>query len=222
MPVMPMFPLGSVLLPGAPLSLHVFEPRYRALVRDCLSAPEPEFGVVMIERGSEVGGGDQRAAVGTVARMVQVAELDDGRFAVICIGTRRIRVVSWLPDDPYPIAQVEEWPDEWSGRVEAEGAFWSQADGIGRRIRRAAALANELGDVTGDLAGAGVVDPAGDVVGTSYLLAAMSLAGPADLAALLAASGPVARLDRLEQVIGDIEALLQFRLAHDDPTPFET
>jgi Lon protease-like protein len=130
--------------------------------------------------------------------------------------------VSWLPDDPYPIANVEEWPDEWSGGAGAEAAFWRAADGIGRRIRRAAALANELGDVTGDLASAGIVDPTGDVVGTSYLLAAMSLAGPADLSALLAASGPVARVDRLEQVIGDIEALLQFRLARDDPSPFDT
>ena len=60
MAVLPMFPLGTVLLPGAVLPLHVFEPRYRQLVQDCL-AGEPEFGVVLIERGSEVGGGDQRA-----------------------------------------------------------------------------------------------------------------------------------------------------------------
>src|SRR5215204_4326060 len=100
MAVLPMFPLGSVLLPGAVLPLHVFEDRYRELVRDCLAAPEHEFGVTMIERGSEVGGGDQRSNVGTVARMAQVAELADGRYALVCIGTRRIRVVAWLPDDP--------------------------------------------------------------------------------------------------------------------------
>lgn len=58
MAVMPMFPLGTVLLPGAILPLHVFEPRYQQLVRDCLDAPEHEFGVVLIDRGSEVGGGD--------------------------------------------------------------------------------------------------------------------------------------------------------------------
>ena len=53
-----MFPLGSVLLPGDVLPLHVFEQRYRALIRRCLTDPEPEFGVVLIDRGHEVGGGD--------------------------------------------------------------------------------------------------------------------------------------------------------------------
>ena len=92
MAVMPMFPLGSVLLPNGVLSLHVFEPRYRALVTDCVAAEHHEFGVVLIDRGSEVGGGDVRRQVGTVARMVQVAEVDDGRFAVIAVGVARIRV----------------------------------------------------------------------------------------------------------------------------------
>ena len=66
----------------------------------------------MIERGWEVGGGDQRADVGVVARMVQVDALDDGRYAVVAVGTRRIRVNAWLPDDPYPLADVDDWPDE--------------------------------------------------------------------------------------------------------------
>ena len=76
-----MFPLGSVLFPSAYLPLHVFEERYRQLVRDCL-AGNGEFGVVLIERGSEVGGGDVRTEVGTVARIVEVTEFDDGRFAL--------------------------------------------------------------------------------------------------------------------------------------------
>src|SRR5215211_6757601 len=86
MAVMPMFPLGTVLLPGGVLPLHVFEPRYRQLVVDCLAddTGDPEFGVTLIERGWEVGGGDQRADVG---------------------------VVAWLPDDPYPLADVDDWPD---------------------------------------------------------------------------------------------------------------
>ena len=107
---MPMFPLGHVLLPTVYLPLHVFEPRYRELVRVCLDG-EHEFGVVLIARGSEVGGGDQRLAVGTVARIVEAAELPDGRWALGTIGTRRIRVREWLTDDPYPMADVEEWPE---------------------------------------------------------------------------------------------------------------
>ena len=63
-----MFPLGSVLLPSMVLPLHVFEPRYRALVRDVLDG-DGEFGVCLISRGHEVGGDDVRTDVGTVARV---------------------------------------------------------------------------------------------------------------------------------------------------------
>ena len=105
-----MFPLGTVLLPSLLLPLHVFEPRYRTLVDDCV-AGDGEFGVVLIERGSEVGGGDVRTDVGTVARILEVERFDDGRFAVAAVGTRRIRVERWLDDDPYPRAEVHDWPD---------------------------------------------------------------------------------------------------------------
>ena len=69
---LPMFPLGTVLFPSVFLPLHVFEPRYQELTRDCL-AGDNEFGVVLIERGSEVGGGDARFDVGTVARIIEAA-----------------------------------------------------------------------------------------------------------------------------------------------------
>src|SRR4051812_35020912 len=106
-----MFPLGTVLLPGQFLPLHVFEPRYRTLVHDCMKGT-PEFGVVLIERGSEVGGGDTRVDIGTIARLVEAVELPDGRFALNCAGTRRVRVERWLHDDPYPRADIEDWKDE--------------------------------------------------------------------------------------------------------------
>src|SRR5687768_12766401 len=105
-----MFPLGTVLLPTAVIPLHVFEPRYRALVHDCLAA-DREFGIVLIARGSEVGGGDDRTDVGVVARIVEAVELPDGRWAIGAVGVDRIRVRTWLADDPYPRADVEAWPD---------------------------------------------------------------------------------------------------------------
>src|SRR5438477_8255812 len=108
---LPMFPLGTVLLPYAHLPLHIFEPRYRALVKDVL-AGDGEFGVVLIERGHEVGGGDARFPVGTVARVVQTAELPDGRWLVDAVGTERFRVTEWLPEDPYPQALIEPVDDE--------------------------------------------------------------------------------------------------------------
>lgn len=199
-----MFPLGSPLLPGAVLPLHVFEPRYRQLVQDCLVADEPEFGVVMIERGSEVGGGDQRTSWGTVARMMQVAETPDGRYAVVAVGTRRLRVQAWLPDDPYPVADVDDWPDaEPDGPGLAERVLAVHA-----RVRRALALAIELGDLTAD------PDPpiSDDPLLASYHLCALAPIGDADRHRLLGAAGPRARLDLLDGMLDDVEALLQFRL----------
>ena len=140
-----MFPLGSVLLPGGLLPLHVFEPRYRQLVIDCLAADDgdPEFGVTMIERGWEVGGGDERTNVGVVARMVQVDALDDGRYALVAVGTRRIRVNAWLPDDPYPLADVDDWPDDDPDADELPDRVGSAAD----RLRSVLELAVDVGDL---------------------------------------------------------------------------
>ena len=118
MTVMPMFPLGSVLLPGERLPLHVFEPRYQALVRDCLAATGgPLFGTVLIARGHEVGGGDVRTDLGTAVRIVSHVGIGDGRYALDCIGEERIRVRRWLGDDPYPRAEIEPWPVRAADRV---------------------------------------------------------------------------------------------------------
>ncbi|MDL9936160.1 LON peptidase substrate-binding domain-containing protein [Gordonia sp. ABSL1-1] len=107
-----MFPLGTALLPGEPLPLRIFEPRYREMLSDCLDSDEPRgFGVVLIARGSEVGGGEVRHDVGTFARIETVDRESDGRAALICVGTRRLRVLDWLPDDPYPRARVVALPE---------------------------------------------------------------------------------------------------------------
>jgi Lon protease-like protein len=102
-----MFPLQSVLFPGIVLPLHVFEPRYQQLIKDLSSGPS-NFGVVLIARGSEVGGGDQRCEVGTMARLAERITLDDGTSVILAVGVSRIRVRNWLPDDPYPLALVED------------------------------------------------------------------------------------------------------------------
>ncbi len=83
--IMPMFPLGSVLFPGAVLPLQIFEPRYQALVAD-LEAAENRFGVVLIRRGQEVGGGDERADIGTVAEVVRSGTAEDGRILLVTVG----------------------------------------------------------------------------------------------------------------------------------------
>ena len=102
-----MFPLGSVLFPGMPLPLRVFEPRYVAMLSAVLGEAAQEFGVVLIERGSEVGGGDVRFDVGTVAHIVTV-EVTEGAIELLATGTARFEVVRWLQDDPFPRAEVRE------------------------------------------------------------------------------------------------------------------
>ncbi len=106
---MPMFPLGSVLVPHMLLPLRVFEPRYRQLLDDV--GERGEFGVVLIERGFEVGGGDVRFDVGCVAKIIDQTPLDGGHVLVVSAGTERLRVVDWLADDPYPQAMVERLSD---------------------------------------------------------------------------------------------------------------
>lgn len=102
-----MFPLGSVLFPGMPLPLRVFEPRYVALLSTVVGESDREFGVVLIERGSEVGGGDARFRVGTVASIVTVA-IGEGSIVLVARGTERFEVVDWLEEDPFPRARVRE------------------------------------------------------------------------------------------------------------------
>jgi Lon protease-like protein len=199
-----MFPLGSVLLPGGILTLHVFEPRYQALVHACIDSEDHEFGTVLIERGSEVGGGDVRRAMGTVARMVQVAELDGGRYAVVAVGTHRMVVRAWLPDDPYPLADVDEVPDELSDPDAVDALL----DELTPRVRRATALAMELGDLVADPQ----MDLSDDRLIASYQLSSLAPLGDVDRFDLLVAEGPEARLLMLRDRLGDVETLLRFRL----------
>ncbi|MGQ2911783.1 LON peptidase substrate-binding domain-containing protein [Aeromicrobium sp.] len=107
---MPMFPLGTVLLPGGLLPLRLFEPRYLEMLQDVLQAEEPEIGFVLIERGHEAGGGDARFSTATVGRIVQ-AEPRETDVGMVVQGGRRVEVEGWLPEDPYPRARVRDLPD---------------------------------------------------------------------------------------------------------------
>jgi Lon protease-like protein len=199
---LPMFPLGTVLVPSAGLPLHVFEPRYRALVRDCLAA-DRELGVVLIARGSEVGGGEQRTDVGTAARIVEAVELPDGRWAVAAVGVRRIRVRSWLPDDPYPVADVEDWPDPAPGPEHPT----SLAAAVGL-LRRCLALAAEAGDD----APPATIELSDDPVLAGYQASVVAPLGPLDQQQLLVAASSEARLELLTTLLAEAIEVLELRL----------
>jgi Lon protease-like protein len=102
-----MFPLNAVLFPGAALNLHIFEPRYRQLVAECLEAKEP-FGVVLIREGDEAGDPDvQPHGVGTTAEIADVTPLPSGRYYLSSTGRRRFRISEIVSREPYLLCEVE-------------------------------------------------------------------------------------------------------------------
>ena len=141
MPVMAMFPLGTVLMPAMPLSLRIFEERYLKLTGDLILQENPEFGVVLIERGPEVGGGEKRLGLGTLASVQNIGTLDQF-YGVESIGTQRFRVNAWLPDDPYPMADIDFIPDLiW------DESLMSEKLQLEIRVRNLLAFASEFGDL---------------------------------------------------------------------------
>lgn len=198
---LPMFPLGSVLFPTMVLPLHIFEDRYRALVTDCL-AGEQEFGVCLIERGFEVGGGEERTAVGTVAQIVDAQQFDDGRWAIAAVGTRRFKVVDWLPDDPYPRALVEDWIDE-----PLTGDLGTERNEVVEALRRVLAKMAELGDPAPPVD----TDIDADPTLASYQVATLSPLGPFDRQRILSTPTTGERIDRLRALLSDELEVLEAR-----------
>lgn len=201
--VRPMFPLSNVVFPYMLLPLHIFEDRYRAMMRD-LQDGDGQFGVVLIDRGSEVGGGDVRTSTGTLVRLLDSEELDDGRWVAVTAGTRRIRVERWLEDDPYPWAEVVEVEEPEAGDEAAK-----QRDEVQRLVRKVAAMQAELG-----VAGPPVdFELSTDPIVASYQACAVSPIGPLDGQRLLEIDPPEARLRQLADLLADHITTLDFQLA---------
>ena len=102
----PLFPLRTVLFPGMPLPLQIFEERYKAMTRGLLDKGG-EFGVLLIRDGSEVGGGAVPHSIGSTATIEESQDLGGGRFALTARGRRRFRLKRMLPSRPYPFGEVE-------------------------------------------------------------------------------------------------------------------
>lgn len=207
----PMFPLQSALLPGETLPLNIFEPRYARMVQDCIAMPDPAFGVVLISQGLEVGGGDVRSEVGALAHISEYADLGMGQYQLLASVRERIRVVEWLPDDPYPRAVVQAWPDEPGPPVTAE-RIGEVVDGIlglfGRIIAaRGGRLRSDALAVDADIAD----DPSRHI----YALAARVPMGQADRYAVLAAPTLAARVDALTDAIETVTAMVDFQLSEE-------
>ncbi|HKR99870.1 MAG TPA: LON peptidase substrate-binding domain-containing protein [Candidatus Dormibacteraeota bacterium] len=107
---LPLFPLGTVLFPHMPLSLHVFEQRYRRMLADC-DAEGISFGVIAIREGHEVGQDAVPYEVGTLARVELHDRLEDGRSQLLLIGASRFRILEHVTDRPYPAGVVQYLED---------------------------------------------------------------------------------------------------------------
>ena len=205
-----MFPLGGPLMPGALLPLQVFEPRYLEMIDRCLVSRSAEFGVVMIERGSEIGGGDVRTKVGTMARIVEVKTITDGRLAVLAVGQRRIEVIRWLDDDPFPQAEVREWPDEdlVNGEIESPSLLSARRATAMSDLDRVLGLVSELGVEVPERPDLDELSP----VEASYAVATLAPLGSADRQRLLCAGGVHRRFELFAEVLSEVEDSLRFRL----------
>ncbi len=189
---LPLFPLGTVLFPGLVLPLHIFEDRWRALVRYLRDLPDGtprEFGVVAIDRGLEVmpppteGIATSEVVVhevGCVAQVRQITEHPDGRFDIVTVGARRFRITGFVPSPhPYPVAGVEFLPEPPADEL---------ADNLAPRVL--AAFREYLAVLRGGPEDQLPEDP----VVLSHLVAATASLTVADRQALLSAPDPASRL----------------------------
>src|SRR5688572_26875758 len=141
---LPLFALNTVLIPGAPLPLHIFEQRYRRMVADLLAVDEREFVVLLIKEGDEVleshlpelpglaapaGQPPVTHDVGTIAYIDQVQQLPDGRSLLACTGRDRVRLICHTRADPYPTGRFAPLPDGAAQRSAA-------ADALTERVRQ--------------------------------------------------------------------------------------
>jgi len=200
--ILPMFPLGLVHFPHTLLPLRVFEPRYRTLTEHCLSA-DREFGVVLIERGSEVGGGDSRFDIGTLTRILRAGLDPQGLIHLETLGIERLRVHTWLPDDPYPRAEVERLPPPVLGPSELEALAEAE-----QAVRWTLALRAELDElaVPYDVA----LDP--DPQRAMFQLAAVAPLGALDRQRVLSALPAPEMLATLLALVSEEAAVLASRL----------
>jgi len=106
---LPLFPLNTVLFPHLPLPLHVFEERYRVMIRDCLDAGH-SFGVVGIREGLETGPA-LPYDIGTLAKIVRIDRMEDGRTNLLVSGASRFRILETATDRPYLRGRIEILPE---------------------------------------------------------------------------------------------------------------
>jgi Lon protease-like protein len=198
---MPLFPLGTVLFPGLLLPLHIFEERYRQLVRDLLTGPVPRrFGVIAIRKGRETGVGGVAALyeTGCTATLRRVVEHPDGRYDLVTAGTERFRLASLDESRPYLQGEVEPVAEPTGDETAAAAAATA--------VQRA--FTEYLGALSARGAEVNVPDLPDEPVLLSYLVAASMVVDLPDRQELLAVPDAVARLEAERALLARETAML--------------
>jgi hypothetical protein len=201
--MLPLFPLGMVLYPGMILPLHIFEERYRQLIRDLLDGPEPRrFGVIAIRKGRETGieGVHSLYEIGCTATLRRVERHEDGRFDVITVGTQRFKLLRLDQTRPYFQGEIELLAAEVLDPAEAvpavhavQAAFRSYLDAL-----------TEWGGAT-----VRIEEVPDEPALLSFIVAAAMVIDLPDRQALLAESGTLRRLSLQRALLSRETAMLR-------------
>lgn len=209
-----MFPLGSVLLPGQLMPLHIFEARYQEMLEHC-RANGDEFGVVLIQRGHEVGGGDIRSDVGTVARILDANLAAPGHWAIITAGVRRVRVTRWHQDEPWPHADVEPLTDDDEDAPPA-----AEVPGLWTGVLNRLTIIGDIAAEMGDESYIDLPDVSADPRLGSFQVTALSPLGAFDRQKVLATTNLPDRLRMLSELLDDVVLTLRAARSFGDGGPF--
>ncbi len=201
-----MFPLGAVVLPSELVTLQILEPRYLTLIKE-LSIGEDQFGVVLIERGSEVGGGDTRSDLGTLVRVGDIQRISKDRLSLTAVGVSRIRILEWLPERPYPIAVVDDFSDQ-DLHTAGESSLVERYEEFGGRVRGVLEELSESAQLVLDSGFEYVDDPR---LGTFQLGALLPLSHY-DRQRLLVQNTVAGRLDLLDELLIEIVENFEWRM----------
>jgi uncharacterized protein len=198
-----MFPLNSVLFPYMPLRVRVFEERYLMMLADLLQREDARFGVVLIERGREVGGGEQCFSVGTIAEITQLGA-QEGFVGLVAQGGRRFEVAEWLEDAPHPRAEIHEMAElEW------DNGLWQLRENTEQLVRRTLAVASEFAENVWP----SDIELSANPVAAAWQLAAISPLNALDQLALLGSTSFGELLARVSELTREAA------LAFDAPWP---
>ena len=217
----PLFPLGTVLMPGATLPLHIFEPRYRQLTVDLVTGavPNKEFGIVAVREGftPDDDGIGALHTVGCMAELRDVRRLPDGRYDIVTRGARRFQLLDLDTESkPYLVGSVEFLPD-----VETEADLDGHADDLTRMLSASARAAHRRYCTTAWKSG-DWTEPADDTTAATlpHVLAADCLLPMVDRQRLLEQTSPTERLRMVRALLARETGLLtQLRAV---PAPINT